>query len=140
MSSARLGASRHWIVTALFALLLFGSGMAYLAGVPAVREGLAHLGFPPYVRFILGTAKLLGVAALLQPRWPVLREWAYAGFTINLIRASHVFTGDPWTVVAVPLSLLGLLAVSYGLWRRGARGSLGSIWEGARPAEHAVRP
>jgi len=66
---------------------------------------------------ILGTAKLLGAPALLQNRLPVLREWAYDGFTINLIgaAASHLFAGDAVSFAMVPAMLLVLLAASYVL-------------------------
>ncbi len=140
MPAARAGFSRHWIFTGLFALALLGSGLAYLAGAPFIREALEHLGYPPYLRFILGTAKVLGVAALLQPRWPVLREWAYAGFTINMIgaAASHAFSGDPLLRIALPLGLLGVLSISYLLRRSGARRSKERIWTGAIPAKPPI--
>jgi len=76
---------------------------------------VGHLGYPPYLLTILGTAKLLGALALLQNRLPTLREWAYAGFTINLLgaTASHLFAGDPLSIAMVPAALLAPLAVSY---------------------------
>jgi DoxX-like protein len=76
----------------------------YVSGAPMIRETLTHLGYPGYLLVILGAAKLLGSAALLQTRVPTLREWAYAGFMIDLIGAvaSHAFTGDPLGVTAVP--------------------------------------
>ena len=66
---------------------------------------------------ILGTAKLLGSFALLQTRLPRLREWAYAGFTINLIgaTASHLLAGDALGHAIVPAALLVPLAVSHAL-------------------------
>ena len=78
---------------------------------------MAHLGYPAYLPAILGTAKLLGALALLQNRVPTLREWAYAGFTINLLgaTASHLFAGDPLSVAIVPAVLLAPLALSYVL-------------------------
>jgi hypothetical protein len=51
---------------------------------------LAHLGYPSYLLAILGTAKLLGAPALLQNRFPTLREWAYAGFAFDLIGANRL--------------------------------------------------
>lgn len=101
--------------TVLFAGLMLLSAFMYLSGAPQIQESLAHLGYPPYILAILGTAKLLGSIALLQPVLPTLREWAYAGFTINLIGAtvSHIFSGDPVGVTAAPVMVLALLAVSY---------------------------
>lgn len=113
----------HWGVTLLFSGLMLLSAAMYLTGATQIRETLAHLGYPPYLITILGVAKLLGVPALLQSRVPALREWAYAGFTIDLIgaTASHLFSGDPVAVALVPASFLLPLAVSYVSrpeWRR----------------------
>jgi hypothetical protein len=106
-----------WSVTGLFAGLMVLSGVLYVSGAAMIRQTMAHLGYPAYVLAILGTAKLLGAAALLQTRWPMLREWAYAGFTINLLgaTASHVFSGDPLGVTVTPAIVLFLLSLSYAL-------------------------
>ncbi len=102
----------------LFAGLMLLSAFMYLSGAPQIQESLAHLGYPPYILTILGIAKLLGAVALLQPVLPTLREWAYAGFTINLIgaTASHALSGDPMGVTVAPVMVLALLAVSY-VWQ-----------------------
>jgi hypothetical protein len=103
-------------LTVLFAGFMLLSAAMYLTGAAAIRDGMALLGYPAYITTILGIAKLLGAAALLQWRVPVLREWAYAGFTINLIgaAASHVLAGDA-AGAASPLLFLALLAASYVL-------------------------
>lgn len=107
----------YWTITVLFAGLMLLSAAMYLSGAASIRETLAHLGYPAYILTILGTAKLLGAVALLQNRLPTLREWAYAGFTIDLIgaTASHVFAGDPVGASMVPALFLIPLAVSYVL-------------------------
>ena len=70
----------YWLCTGLFCLVLGFSGVAHFTRQTFIVEALAALGYPVYVLTILGTAKLLGVAALLAPRRPLLKEWAYAGF------------------------------------------------------------
>ena len=107
----------HWTVTGLFAGLMLMSASMYLSGAAQIREGLATLGYPAYLLTILGTAKLLGAAALLQTRLPRLREWAYAGFTINLIgaTASHLLAGDAIGHAMAPAALLMPLALSHVL-------------------------
>ncbi len=107
----------YWIVTGGFAALMLLSAAFYLAGTVQSRETMAHLGYPPYILWILGPAKLLGVFALLQNRWPRLKEWAYAGFAIDLIgaSASHFFTGDPVGQAVFPLLLLLPLSASDAL-------------------------
>ncbi len=56
----------------------------------------AHLGYPLYLSFIIGPWKLAGAVAVLAPRFPRLKEWAYAGFFFNYYGAcaSHLAVGD----------------------------------------------
>src|SRR5450432_1023689 len=77
----------YWIVTALFCLQMSFTAYAQLR-LPEVAQAFTHLGFPGYFRVELSWAKLLGVVLLLAPPVPArLKEWAYAGFAINLASA-----------------------------------------------------
>jgi len=110
-----------WASTGLFSLMFALSGAMFLAGPAEVLASFRHLGYPDYFRYLLGTAKLLGVAALLvPPPSPVLREWAYAGFAFTCIAAaaSHVMSGDPAGKVFGPMLAMGLLMTSYFTRRR----------------------
>jgi DoxX-like family len=84
-----------WIVTALFCLQIGFTAYAQLR-LPQVAEAFTHLGFPAYFRVELSWAKLLGVVLLLAPVPARLKEWAYAGFAINLGSAliAHLSVGD----------------------------------------------
>ena len=109
----------YWIVTALFCLQMSFTAYAQLR-LPQVAESFIHLGFPAYFRVELSWAKLLGVALLLAPVPARLKEWAYAGFAINLASAliAHVSVGDgpeAWSFAAATGVLWGL---SYFFWRR----------------------
>src|ERR1700743_855665 len=75
----------YWMVTALFCLEM--SFTAYYELLPQGAEAFARLGFPAsYFRMELSLAKLAGVVALLIPMVPArVKEWAYAGFAINLV-------------------------------------------------------
>lgn len=110
----------YWLTTGLFALGMSFSAYLELSQAPEMLKGFEHLGYPVYLLSILGIAKLLGVAALLYPRLPRLKEWAYAGFTFDLIgaSASHAFSGDPAANVISPLVFLGVLTVSYLLYHQ----------------------
>ena len=56
---------------------------------------MTHQGYPSYFPVLLGTWKVLGAVALLVPRRPLLKEWAYAGafFTYTGAIVSHLTTG-----------------------------------------------
>ena len=109
-----------WIVTALFCLQMGFTAYAELR-LPQVAEAFTRLGFPAYsFRVELSWAKLLGMVLLLAPVPARLKEWAYAGFAINLGSAliAHFSVGDgpaAWGWAAATGVLWGL---SYFLWRR----------------------
>ena len=124
------------VATGLFcAVFLFG-GTSHLLRTDAMAEGIATLGYPAYLMTILGVAKLLGVAALLVPGKPLLKEWAYAGFTFNLLgaTASHAFAGDPLSETVRPAILLLVGAASYLLRPAARRLLLGGSSVDAHPA------
>lgn len=99
-----------WVVTALFCLQMAFTAYAQLS-LPQVAEAFAHLGFPSYFRVELSVAKLIGVVLLLAPVPPRLKEWAYAGFAIDIASAiiAHIAVGDG-------LAAWGWAAVTGLLW------------------------
>ncbi len=110
----------YWTVTALFCLQM--SFTAYYELLPHGAQAFARLGFPnSYFRIELSLAKLMGVAALLIPWVPArLREWAYAGFAINLVSAmiAHLAIRDI-PLAFVPSMITSVLwALSYYFWNR----------------------
>jgi hypothetical protein len=109
----------YWIVTALFCLQMSFTAYAQLR-LPQVTEAFTHLGFPDYFRVELSWAKLLGVVLMIAPLPAWLKEWAYAGFAIDLASAlvAHLSVGDgpeAWGWAAATGVLWG---VSYFFWRR----------------------
>jgi hypothetical protein len=108
-----------WIATALFCLQIGFTAYAQLR-LPQVAAAFTHLGFPAYFRVENSWAKILGVLVLLAPVPPRLKEWAYAGFAIDLGSAllAHLAVGDgpqAWGWAAGAAVLGGL---SYVSWRR----------------------
>ena len=109
----------YWIATTLFCLQMSFTAYAELR-LPQVAEAFVHLGFPGYFRVELSWAKLIGVALILAPVPPRLKEWAWAGFAIDLASAliAHLSVGDgpeAWGWAAATGVLWG---ISYFLWRR----------------------
>jgi hypothetical protein len=91
---------------------------------------VAHLGYPSYFLVLLGTWKVLGAAALLVPRQPLLKEWAYAGafFTYTGAMISYLTTGYDLPEVAVLGVMTTLTVTSWAL-----RQSAGSVRENQCP-------
>jgi uncharacterized membrane protein YphA (DoxX/SURF4 family) len=78
---------------------------------------MTHLGYPPYFMVILGVWKVLGGIAVLIPRTPRLKEWAYAGMFFDLTgaTASHASVGDPIAKIVTPLIIVGIVIASWAL-------------------------
>jgi hypothetical protein len=109
-----------WTFTVLFCLEM--SFTAYYELLPQGAQAFARLGFPNGAfRYELSLAKLVGAVVLLVPMIPArLKEWAYAGFAINLISAviTHFSISDR-KAAFIPSTLTSVLwAVSYFCWRR----------------------
>ena len=109
----------YWAVTGPFVATMSLAALMLLAGVEANVAGLVGLGYPAYLSKILGTAKLLAVFAIVYGRFRTLKEWAYAGYTFNLIgaTASHLMSGDTFVKMIGPVVTLGFVLVSYWIWR-----------------------
>jgi hypothetical protein len=118
----------YWIPTALIALVSAGGGLGDALQTESALQIFHRLGYPDYFSTILGVAKLLGVVALLAPVPRTLREWAYAGFTFDVVGAilSILAVGNPPSHLAIPLLYLAILQLSYFAWRRRERAALSS--------------
>jgi len=108
----------YWIATVWLSLGMVSTAIVQLAGLDEEIQKTVHeLGYPSYFLFIIGVWKLLGVAAVLLPRLPLLKEWAYAGFFFAMSGAvvSHLAVHDPLTELFGPVLLLILTLVSWYL-------------------------
>jgi len=105
----------YWVTTALVAAELAVGGVWDIMRIPYVRTVIEHLGYPSYFLVILGLWKVLGAAALLVPRFPRLKEWAYAGTFFNYTGAlaSHLAVGDGADVGLIVLA--GVVVSSWAL-------------------------
>jgi uncharacterized membrane protein YphA (DoxX/SURF4 family) len=117
MKNEKMKTTAYWITTILSAGLLFIGGFLFIThGEEQVAE-MNHLGYPIYFLTILGIGRFLGAIAIVIPRFPLLKEWAYAGIVIDLIgaSASHAFSGHGPVQIASPLILLVLVLASWVL-------------------------
>ena len=108
----------YWIVTILFSLAMLFSAVSELMQTEQAKEVMKHLGYPIYANIIIGVAKILGVLAILQWKFKTLKEWAYAGFTIDFIGAgaSMYFAGNGILMALSPVIFLAVMFVSYFLF------------------------
>lgn len=109
----------YWAITIIFAVAVAGSAIPTEAG----EEVMATLGYPVYLLDILLVAKILGAIALVQPKFQIIKEWAYAGFTIDFIGAavSGIITTGNSEFIIVPLIYLVVMFASYYLWKKKER-------------------
>jgi uncharacterized membrane protein len=105
----------YWIATGWLALGMLSSGIVQLLRVKEEVDMMTHLGYPLYFLTILGVWKMLGIVAVLIPKYPVVKEWAYAGFFIAMSGAiiSHAAAGDGAKEFFGPVLLLVLTVVSW---------------------------
>lgn len=110
----------YWVFTIFFAILLLLDAIGGITRQEGGQEVMRHLGYPMYLLSIAGYAKLLAVIALLQNKFITLKEWAFAGITINFIGAfaSRAFVGDSFFETVFPLIALGIMFIPYFLWKR----------------------
>ena len=105
----------YWIATVWLALGMTSTGIVQLIKMKEEVDMMTHLGYPLYFLTILGIWKLLGVVAVLAPKLPLLKEWAYAGFFFAMSGAvfSHLACGDGAKELFGPGLLLVLTTVSW---------------------------
>lgn len=108
----------YWVATGLASLLLImGVGM-YFFNHDEVAKMFTGMGYPEYLIYPLGVAKLLGIIAITTRKSEMLKEWAYAGFVFELLLGvgAHISAGDGEFGGAV--AVLILILVSYVFSKR----------------------
>src|SRR5271170_6585449 len=110
----------YWITTILVAVPIGSGGVAQVARLQQNVDGFVRvLGYPSYFVTVLGVWKVLGAIAILVPRFPRLKEWAYAGIFFDLTGAAASWaavggSGEAFHIVA-PLIIAGFAVTSWAL-------------------------
>jgi hypothetical protein len=111
----------YWATTILIAFFIGVGGVAQIAQYLGNPHGVVPvLGYPMYFFAILGFWKALGAIAILVPRFPRLKEWAYAGIFFDLtgavasVAAVGVYGAYAFHIIA-PLILAVLTVASWAL-------------------------
>src|SRR3954454_17158120 len=117
-STGRTGKVIYWIATIWLSLGMVSTGAVQLfkgkTGAGGV-DSVTHLGYPIYFLTIVGIWKILGVITVLIPKFPLLKEWAYAGFFFAMSGAvfSHIAFDDSVNEIFPSVLLLILTVVSW---------------------------
>src|ERR1700722_16069563 len=101
----------YWIFTILLVVLMLFSAIASLRPNPDGTAMMKQLGYPYNVLTLLSVAKILGVIAILVPGFPRLKEWAYAGFTFDLIGAIYASLTAGFTIGSTAPIFVGLIFI-----------------------------
>ena len=105
----------YWIATLWLSLGMVSTGVVQLIKLKEEADMMTHLGYPLYFLTIIGAWKILGVIAVLIPKFPLVKEWAYAGFFFVMSGAvfSHMAAGDGAKEFLGPILLIVLTVVSW---------------------------
>jgi hypothetical protein len=107
----------YWVATIWLCLGMVSTGIVQLIPLEEEVEKMSALGYPLYFLTLIGVWKLVGVVAVLMPGYPLLKEWAYAGFFFLMSGAvfSHAAVGDQASEYFGPTLLLALTVISWYL-------------------------
>jgi uncharacterized membrane protein YphA (DoxX/SURF4 family) len=105
----------YWVVTIFLSIGMLAGGIQQMLQIGGYNEIVSNLGYPLYLLTIIGTWKILGVIAILIPKFPLLKEWAYAGFFFVMSGAfiSHLAVGQSYTEAIPSLILLIVTILSW---------------------------
>lgn len=124
-----------WVTTIAVALELIIGGIADLAHAGSFTLAVVQLGYPTYLLTIIGVFKLFGAVAILLPRFPRLKEWAYSGIMIEMIGASGSFIArNGGEDIIWPLIIALIALISWAL--RPSSRTLGILFE--KKCHHSV--
>jgi len=117
MKKAKRNKIIYWIATLWLSLGMVSTGIVQLIKMEEEVDKITQLGYPEYFLPLLGVWKMLGVIAVLLPKFPLLKEWAYAGFFFAMSGAviSHLVVRDPAIELFGPILLIVLTVVSWYL-------------------------
>ncbi len=107
----------YWSVTIFLSIGMLAGGIQQMLQIGGYNEIVSNLGYPLYLLSILGSWKILGVIAVLIPKFQLLKEWAYAGFFFVMSGAfiSHLAVGQAFTEAIPSLILIIATVLSWYL-------------------------
>jgi hypothetical protein len=110
----------YWFFTGMLIPSLGYGSVMELMGNPQSIEVIISLGYPAYLSPFLGVARILALIAIFIPKFPRIKEWAYAGLVFDVIGAiySQIAFGNPLTYTIFPIIILGVIFGSYYFYHK----------------------
>lgn len=105
----------YWVATLWLALGMLSTGIVQVLHLKSETAFIINMGYPVFFLTIIGVWKILGVISVLIPKFPLLKEWTYAGFFFIMSGAifSHIAVGNPLKEIGGAILLLALTLVSW---------------------------
>ncbi len=107
----------YWIITGILSFCIFFGGLTQALLLKQTVEGFKPLGYPTYFIALIGIWKMLGIIAIVVPKFPLLKEWAYAGIFFVMTGAviSHIASNDVKVQIISPFMLAVFAVLSWYL-------------------------
>ena len=117
MRASKIRSIGYWASTGVIAFVFGPGAIPDLIQSPGAVDFVGHLGYPPYFLSLIGVWKILGAVTLLVPKFPRLKEWAYAGIIFDLTGASisHAVKANGALNIVLPLVLACVAMASWAL-------------------------
>lgn len=105
----------YWVFTVWMSLGMVSTAIPQVLILKAEADYITKLGYPTYALQMIGMCKILGVVAVLIPKFTRVKEWAYAGFFFVMAGAiySHIAHGDGMNDIFPSMLLFTLVVISY---------------------------
>lgn len=105
----------YWILTGMLIPTLGIGSFMELIGNPKSVEIITSLGYPAYLSTFLGITRIIALIVIFIPKFPRLKEWAYAGIVFDIVGAiySIVASNKQIAETIFPTVLLFIVFGSY---------------------------
>lgn len=132
---SRIRPIAFWTTTFVIVFELVAGSVWNLLPIEWVEVQLRHLGYPHYFAYILTVWQAGAAVAIIAPRLPLIKEWAYAGafFLWSSAVVSHLIVGDGPQTWGVPL-VFGTCAIASWVLRPADRRLPATRLRRGRPA------
>ncbi|MEV0351136.1 DoxX family protein [Nonomuraea sp. NPDC050680] len=116
-NGSRIRPVAFWATTLVIVFELVAGSVWNLVPIEWVEAQLRHLGYPHFFAYVLAAWQAGAAIAIIAPRLPLIKEWAYAGafFLWSSAVASHLIVGDSLRTWGVPLVFGACAIVSWAL-------------------------